>query len=323
MMEMNFKNLSDLHVHLDGSISFDTARKLAKMQGMDVKSDVELSRAMVVSKNCRDLNEYLMKFDYPLSLLQTKEAITLSVYELLCKQRKHGIVYSEIRFAPQLHKQKGLSQEQVVLAAINGLQRFEDEVRNDITPMTSGLILCCMRGNDNVNENFETVEVAKAFLNRGVCAIDLAGAEGLYPTKDFEEIFKRASSKNIPFTIHAGEADGPESIWKAIEFGAKRIGHGIRCIEDKELMHRLAKDQIALELCPTSNLNTKVFKDITEYPMKQLLDAGICATINTDNMTVSDVTVESELNLIANTFGFSNEEMNEIIENSHFGAFYK
>lgn len=311
----------DLHVHIDGSVSFDTARKLAVMQGMERKTDEELTHRMVVSKDCCDLNEYLTKFEYPLSLLQTEEAITESVYDLLCVQKAQGITYSELRFAPQLHMRQGLKQEQVLLAAVKGLRRFEKA--DESSSLKSSLILCCMRGADNMNENLETLEMAQEFLNQGVCAIDLAGAEGLYPTKSFKPLFKKASAMNLPMTIHAGEADGPESIWNAIEYGAKRIGHGVRCVEDEVLMKRLAEDGIVLELCPTSNLQTKVFKEIQEYPIRQLLEAGIRVTINTDNMTVSNVTVQSELRMIESVFGFSENEIQRILENSGYGAFKK
>lgn len=317
------KALYDLHLHLDGSVSFNTARKLAAMQGMQPESDAVLKQRMVVSKDCRDLNEYLTKFDYPLSLLQTKEAISESVYDLLMVLNNQGLSYSEIRFAPQLHTKKGLNQEKVICAAVDGLRRFENEAAKQAYSLKSGFILCCMRGSDNFKENYETLELAQEFLNKGICAIDLAGAEGLYPTKNFRSLLKKAYAMKLPMTIHAGEADGPKSIWDAIECGAKRIGHGVRCVEDKVLMKRLLEDGIALELCPTSNLQTRIFKDITEYPIRKLLDAGIRVTINTDNMTVSNVTVQSELQMIENVFAFSENEMKLILENSRYAAFEK
>ena len=279
-MEIPKNGFIDLHVHLDGSLSFDMARELANIQGMEIKSEKELKKLMVAPKDCRDLNDYLTKFDYPLKLLQTEKAITYSVYELLKIQKLQGLVYSEIRFAPQLHTRKGLSQEQIVAAALRGTQGF-----------SCGLILCCMRGANNQAMNLETLEAAEKYMGKGVVALDLAGAEALFPTENFEELFRKAGKKGIPFTIHAGEAAGPESIWKALEFGASRIGHGVRCLEDKVLVQRLAQDQIPLELCPTSNMNTKVFDNITRYPIMRFLDEGIKVTINTDNMTVSNLSL--------------------------------
>lgn len=319
--------LIDLHVHLDGSLSFDMARELAKMQKMEVKSENELKSLMVAPADCRDLNDYLTKFDYPLELLQTEEAITYSVFELLKIQRSQGLAYSEIRFAPQLHTRKGLRQEQVVAAAVRGMQAFKadngmkDGEKKDWENLDSELILCCMRGADNEAANMETVDVAGEFLGKGVAALDLAGAEALFPTENFESLFRMAGKKGIPFTIHAGEAAGPESIWKALEFGASRIGHGVRCLEDKALVRRLAKDRIPLELCPTSNINTKIFKNIKDYPILKLLDESIKITINTDNMTVSNTTVRNELQLVADTFNLSEAEICRLIKNAAESVF--
>ncbi len=304
-MEIPKNGFIDLHVHLDGSLSFDMARELANIQGMEIKSEKELKKLMVAPKDCRDLNDYLTKFDYPLKLLQTEKAITYSVYELLKIQKLQGLVYSEIRFAPQLHTRKGLSQEQIVAAALRGTQGF-----------SCGLILCCMRGANNQAMNLETLEAAEKYMGKGVVALDLAGAEALFPTENFEELFRKAGKKGIPFTIHAGEAAGPESIWKALEFGASRIGHGVRCLEDKVLVQRLAQDQIPLELCPTSNMNTKVFDNITRYPIMRFLDEGIKVTINTDNMTVSNTTLRKEFQLVADTFRLNKTEIERLMKNA-------
>jgi len=313
----------DLHVHLDGSLSFDIVRKLAALQNMKQYTDKELIPKMVAPKDCQNLNDYLTKFDYPLELLQTKEALELCTYELLKLQQSQGLEYSEIRFAPQLHLQNGLTQEEVVEAVLKGRQKFQyklastngQSVSESGVTMQSGIILCCMRGADD-KQNYKTVEVASEYKEKGITLLDLAGAEALFPTKNYKELFRYAESLKIPYTIHAGEADGPESIWYALEFGARRIGHGVRCTQDKELMKRLMRDQIPLELCPTSNLNTKIFEKIKDYPIPELLDAGIKITINTDNMTVSDTTLARELKLVQETFRLSEEEMAGLQKNA-------
>ncbi len=326
-MKIPEKGLMDLHVHLDGSLSFEMAETLAKMQGMDVKSERDLRNLMTAPKDCRDLNDYLTKFEYPLELLQTEEAIAYSVYELLNIQESQGIVYSEIRFAPQLHTRKGLTQEQVVAAAVKGLREFmsgpkaEQRKKANCDRLCSGLILCCMRGADNQAANMETVDVAGEYLKKGVVALDLAGAEALFPTENFESLFREANRNGIPFTIHAGEAAGAKSIWKALEFGASRIGHGVRCLEDRALVRRLAKDGIPLELCPTSNINTRIFNDITNYPILQLLDESIKITINTDNMTVSNTTLRNEFQFVAETFQLSEMQIAQILKNAAESAF--
>lgn len=320
----SYNGLIDLHVHLDGSLSPDTVRYLADMQnisliaGKDNKdiSALELDKKLKVNRNCRDLKEYLEKFDFTLPLLQSEWAIEQSVYRLLKEQSSQGLIYSEIRFAPQLHTRNGLSMRKVVLAALKGLS-----VARQNLPIGAALILCCMRGNDNAVQNEETIKLAAEFGNSGVAAVDLAGDEYHFKTENYQNMFSAANKLNVPMTIHAGEADGPESIRIALKCKAKRIGHGIRAAEDKELVKILAERQIPLELCPTSNLNTKVVEDIKDYPIMQLLDAGVKVTINTDNMTVSDTTVAKELKLIQNTFNLSSTEIGILINNAKEAAF--
>jgi adenosine deaminase len=305
--------LIDLHLHLDGSLSLDTVKRLAKMQAIHLDcDDASLMKKLAADADCRDLNEYLTKFDFPLSLLQTSDAISESVTSLCRELSEQGLVYAEIRFAPQLHCRRGMTQHDVVRAAVDGLKRSQ---------FRAALILCCMRGDNNRAENIETVNTAAEFLGRGVCALDLAGAEGLYPTERFADIFALAREKGIPFTIHAGEADGAESVRTAVRFGASRIGHGVRAAEDEELLRELAQKGITLELCPTSNLNTCVFSDISEYPIKRLIDAGVRVTVNTDNMTVSGTTVERELKLLADTFGLDDETVGTLLKNAENAAF--
>ena len=283
---MNPYALIDLHLHLDGSLSLDSVRELAAMEGIEIETaDQALLKKLQVSPDCRDLNEYLEKFDFPCALLQTPAALTKAVSNLRRELAEQGLLYAEIRFAPQFHLGKGMTQTEVVAAAAAGLEG---------EGVKANLILCCMRMPDNHEINLETVRVAAKFLGKGVCAVDLAGAEALFPTCDFEAEFALAKELGIPYTIHAGEADGPESIRKALEFGAKRIGHGVRCIEDETLMAELAQKGIPLELCPTSNIQTCIFEKIEDYPVAKLLDAGICATLNTDNMMVSGVSLSSE-----------------------------
>ena len=176
--------LIDLHLHLDGSLSVRTVRALAQMQGVEVpKQDEELLKILQVDRKCSNLNEYLEKFDFPCSLLQEKESISLAVFNLEEELREQGLIYAEIRFAPQLHTRKGLTQAEVVEAAVDSLKR---------SAFHCNLILCCMRGQDNHAQNCETVKIAAQYMGKGVCAIDLAGAEALYATENFEDLFQLA-----------------------------------------------------------------------------------------------------------------------------------
>ncbi len=307
-MEKNFA-LVDLHLHLDGSLSLDSVKKLAALQNIEIPdNDKELLEKLQVSDGCRDLNEYLEKFDFPCSLMQTPIGITTAVKNLEAELAAQGLIYAEIRFAPQLHTLQGMTQSEVVAAAVKGMGQ---------SALKSTLILCCMRGKGNQEANLETVHVAKEFLGKGVGAIDLAGAEALFPTADFEDLFVLAKELEVPYTIHAGEADGPESVYKALEFGAKRIGHGVRSIEDEALVQRLAAEGITLEMCPTSNLNTSIFESYEAYPLKKFLEAGVKVTINTDNMTVSNTTVAEELQHL----NLTEQERKQVAQNAGEAAF--
>ena len=293
----------DLHLHLDGSMSLECARSLAKKQGIALPDDKELLSRLRVSDDCRDLNEYLERFDLPLSLLQTAEAISESVERLCNELQSQGLIYAEIRFAPQLHLQKGLTQEEVVLAAIEGLNRSD---------FFASLILCCMRGADNREANIETVRLVKKYLEKGVCAVDLAGAEALFPNEGFVDVIEYARSLSLPMTLHAGEALGADSVSSAIELGANRIGHGVRSIEKPEILKSLAEKKIPLELCPTSNLNTRVFDDLKDYPIRTFLESGVLITVNTDNMSVSATTLAEEYQRLADALELTEADLKKI-----------
>ena len=154
-----------------------------------------------------------------------------------------------------------------------------------------------------------------------MAAVDLAGAEALYPTADFADVFGLAKELGVPFTIHAGEADGPESIQAALAFGASRIGHGVRAAEDPELLARLKEQQIPLEMCPSSNVQTKAVATLAEHPVLDFLRRGLKVTINTDNMTVSDTTIEKEFGLLSRELGMTAEERKKLLLNAADAAF--
>ena len=294
----------DLHLHLDGSLSVASVRHLAAMQQMELPdSDEALTALLQVNKDCKSLTEYLKCFDFALSFLQTKEAIEESVATLLDECRQLDMQYVEVRFAPQLHLKNGLTQREVIQAAVKGQHR---------STLPSGLILCCMRGENNHEQNMETIKLAAEFMDQGVCAVDIAGDEAHFPLENYTEEFALAKRLGVPFTIHAGEADGPESVWKALFFGATRIGHGVRSVEDPELLAELARRGTVLELCPTSNLNTCIFERIEDYPLRELLDTGVKVTINSDNMTVSATNVRKELELMKTVFALTEAEIQQL-----------
>ena len=308
----NMNNLVELHIHLDGALSIDNCKKIAKIQNISLPSDKEMFKLMRVPEGCKDLNEFLTKFDFALSLLQTREGIENAVSNLCDELINQGIIYVEIRFAPQLHTKKGLSQDDVVFSAIEGIKKSR---------LCSNLILCCMRGSDNHDENLETINVAKKYLGNGVCAIDLAGAEGLFPTKDFRDLFTYAKDLNIPFTIHAGEAAGAESVRDAILFGAKRIGHGVKSIENPNLIKEIREKGITLEICPTSNICTSIYNDISDMPIKYFLENNINITINTDDPTVCNTNLKEELKRVASAFDLDYDDIIKFQLNAIMSSF--
>ena len=308
----------DLHLHLDGSLSAEFVLEQAEKDGivLPATSVDGLMPYLTVGDSCESLNEYLEKFDLPLSVLQTEDALEKSVYDLMKRLSAEGVEYAEIRYAPQLHMQRGLVQEAVVEATLSGLNSAIRDYN-----IKGKLILCCMRMADNQATNMQTVEVSKHYLGKGVAAIDLAGAEALFPTKNFEELFRRASMYDIPFTIHAGEADGPESIRDALKFGATRIGHGVRCIEDAALVDELIKRQIPLEVCPISNTQTKACPDLSHHPILTLLDYGVCVTVNTDNRTVSNTNLNKEFEALHRELHMTDAQKQKMIANAYAARF--
>ena len=304
--------LIELHLHLDGSLRPETVWELAKEQNIKLPANTvdEVRDQMQVPEDCRTLEEYLTRFDLPLLVLQTREALERAAFELTEDLAKEGVTYAEIRFAPQLSIKGGMTQEQAVEAAIEGVKRDMEQYPS----IRVGLILCCMRGEDNEEWNLQTVETAKKYLGDVVCAVDIAGAESLYPTERFAPVFEKVREYGLPSTIHAGEAAGPESMKTALAFGAKRIGHGVAAVEDPELVRRLIEEQITLEVCVTSNYQTKVVPSIEAHPIRRLFNAGVRVTVNSDNRTVSNTNVRKELDILRNVFGFKEQEIEKMEE---------
>lgn len=218
----------ELHLHLDGSVRVSTANSLLNQ---------DVTSKMKVDSDVTDLNNYLEKFALPVSLMQTKENLIRISKELAEDLKAENVIYAEIRFAPLKHLEQGLTPEEVIETVLEGLKMVD---------IKTNVILCAMRGDSDEN-NKKVVDLTKKYLNKGVCALDLAGAEALFKTKEYKELFDYSSSLSVPFTIHAGEADGTESILDAISFGAKRLGHGVRSEENDETLKKIINNSITKE----------------------------------------------------------------------------
>ena len=306
----------DLHLHLDGALTLDIAKKLAALQNIKLPAsrDSELEKLLFVPEDCTSLNDFLKCFDLPLSLMQTPEGLRESVKLVLNNIQSQGVVYAEIRYAPQLHCLRGMTQEDAIKAALEGLKE---------SSLKANLILCLMRGSDNEAANFETVELARKYLvpDGGVVAIDLAGAEAIFPTRDYAKFFELARKYNIPFTIHAGEADGAQSVRDAINFGAVRIGHGVRSYESPDVEALVKSKNICLELCPTSSRMTHAVDDMKEFPFMRYLHEGLRVTLNTDDMGIENITLSDEFDYMRKNFGLTLEEERIILNNAINAAF--
>lgn len=313
--------MTELHLHLDGSLRPETVWELGKIQGIDLgaKDVADVKYMMEVPEDCKTLHECLERFELPLKVLQTADALERVSFELVEDLHNINVDYAEIRFAPQLSTEKGLTQEEVVEATIKGIKKGMDKYPD----IKCGLILCCMRGENIEDRNLQTVEVAKKYLGDVVCAIDLAGAESLYPTEMFEKVFEKANEYKLPRTIHCGEAKGPESIRKALSYGTKRIGHGVNAIYDEELVKELVEKGVTLEVCVTSNYHTKVVDSIEKHPMKKLYDAGVRVTVNSDNMTVSNTNIHKEIEILKNKLGFTDADIEKIQKYAEEARFLK
>lgn len=301
------KNLPkvELHLHLDGSIPLKIASQLSGLP------QDNLPEKMIATDKCHNLSEYLTKFDFPIELMQTKENLTLIAKSLADYLESENIIYAEIRFAPMFHTNKGLTYEEVIEAILEGLKNAN---------VKTNLILCMMRGLPKEN-NLKTIEVASKYLNRGVCAIDLAGAEDKYPLAEYLELFQVAKSKHIPFTIHAGENGNATEVAKAIQAGAKRIGHGIHAIESDDVLKMLKVNNILLEICPTSNVQTNSVDIYANHSIKKLYQSDIDISINTDNKTVSNITLTEEYLKLYNQFNFNLDDFNTMNKNAIKHAF--
>ena len=285
----------ELHCHLDGSMSLPLIQKLMQQEGKEPLGLEELREKLVAPMDCSSLAEYLEKFELPLGCLQTKEGLSAAAQDLALSAAKEQVKYLEVRFAPAFSMEQGLSVREILESVRDGLKKAEEKA--------------------------DMLKEAREFLGNGVVACDLAGDEKAYPTAAFADVFATAKKYGMPYTIHAGECGSREEIRTAIELGTSRIGHGIAMSGDEELKKEVAEKKIGVELCPTSNLQTKAVTDFTDYPFREFYDAGILLSINTDNRTVSDTSCTDEYMRLAEAGMFQEPMCEKIYMASLHSAF--
>ncbi len=301
---------TDLHVHLDGSLRIQTILELAEQQKVKLPGDsIEKLRPFVeMGEDCKSLVEYLKAFDVTLSVMQTHESLVRTAFELAEDAAKENVRYLEVRYSPILHQQKGMTLHAIVQAVLEGLAQAEKKY-----DIHTGVILCGMR-HISPEISLKLADLTVAFKNKGVVGFDLAGAEEDFPAKRHKDAFGRVLANNINCTLHAGEAYGPESVHQAIHLcGAHRIGHGVRLVEDGDLLNYVNDHRIPLECCPSSNVQTKAVKRMADHPIRLFFDLGLRVTVNTDNRMVTNTTVSREYLVLHEQLGFSLEEIKELI----------
>lgn len=308
----------ELHCHLDGSVRPETMYELLIQQGenLETKDIKKFEKLVSVREECDSLIEYLKKFSYPLKVMQKGENIERITYELLEDLSKQNVKYVEIRFAPFLHMNDDLTFDEVVESVLKAMGKAKKDLN-----ILSNAILICMR-NQSLENSLKVIEYGEKYLGKGVVAIDLAGNEQDFPPEIHKEAFELGYKKGYNITIHGGETGIVENIPKSIELlHAKRIGHGIAAIKDSKVMELLKEKNIFLEMCPTSNLQTKAVDSIKNYPIRKYLELGIGVTINTDNTTVSNTSLAKEYELLMDKLNFSMEEILKLIDNGVEAAF--
>jgi adenosine deaminase len=299
---------AELHVHLDGSLRPSTMIELARERGvaLPARDAASLAAAMVV-RRAASLEEYLAAFAVTLSLMQDREAIERVAYELAEDHAAEGIRYLEVRFCPSLCTEAGLGPDAVLDAALAGLRRAERDF-----PIRATIIVSALRTLP-ASHSLQMAELAVAYRDLGVCALDLAGAEAGHPVHDHLDALRAAGRAGLPVTVHAGEAYGPASIREAIELGgARRIGHGTRLVEDEELLRTVRDLGIPLEVCLTSNIQTGAVASYATHPVRRYFDEGVRVCLCTDNRLMSGVTLTREYEHARDELGFSDAELLEI-----------
>ncbi|WP_152391917.1 adenosine deaminase [Paenibacillus guangzhouensis] len=302
----------ELHYHLDGGLRPFTVRALASEAGIALpEQEEQLLWMLRVTDHCASLFEYLEKFQLPAALLQTAANLERVAYEAVEDAAKGNVKYIEIRFAPQLHVEQGLTLAETVSAVLTGMRAGEQA-----TGTIARLILICLR-NHSIELNWQVLEQASAFYGQGVVGMDLAGDEAGFPPELHQAVFEEAHRRGIPITIHAGEAAGAENIRTSIAcLHASRIGHGVRLEQDPALVEVVREQRIALEMCLTSNIQTKASPSWDAHPVRRYYDQDLTVTVNTDNATVSNTTLNMEYERLMHYHDFRIDELKRMNANA-------
>jgi len=308
---MNVHNLPkiDLHCHLDGSVRPQTILDLAQQQNLVLPSDNldAIKSLMIAPETCSNLDEYLQRFDLPLSVMQTQKGIERISFELFEDAARENVKYLEVRFGPLLHLNNELTLDQIIGSAVNGMKKAEEQF-----DIKGNYILSILRTmpKDRINE---MIDAGAKYLNHGVVAFDLAGSEVSGFCREFVPYANYAKAKGYRVTIHAGEQGDGQNVYDAISLlNAERIGHGIHIKGHKEAYDLVKEKSVALEICPSSNVQTKAVENLHRHPIGVFHKDGVLITINTDNRTVSNTTMTNEIRKVVTEFDLTIDDYFEI-----------
>jgi adenosine deaminase len=307
---------AELHQHLDGSMRPSTAVDLARDSRMP-RTLEEARRAMIGPERCGDQAELLGYFDLPIQLLQTSEALERVAAELVEDLATDGVRYAEIRWAPRLHLDAGLSVSGVIEAVARGVQAGRDALSTSAPQI--GLIVTAMRSHPPA----ANAELAHAAIDAGppVLGFDLAGPEQAWPAPPHAIAFVTARDGGLGLTAHAGEVAGSNRVREVLDFGVRRVAHGVTAAEDPALLDLLRARDVTLDLCPTSNVQAGIVESLAAHPLAALHRAGVSVTLSTDDRTVTGTTLTDEMARCAEALGLSDEELRAIALNGFDRAF--
>ncbi len=308
---------AELHCHLDGSVRPNTLLELGREYGVPMpESDADALAHHMYVRDARHLEDYLTRFDVTLSVMQSDRALERIAFELCEDAAAEGVRYIEVRYAPVLNQQWGMSLDEAVEAALRGIARAQ--AAHGIV----GRVIVCGLRHLSPDISLELARLAVAFQGRGVVGFDLAGGEAGHPAAAHRAAFVHAREHGMFCTCHAGEGAGAESVAEAVHVcGAQRIGHGTRLIEDLRLTDELAKSGVAIEACLTSNVQTRASKDYASHPLRAYFERGMRVTLNTDNRLMSGTTLTAEYAHAANEMQFSLDELCTLARNGFESAF--
>jgi adenosine deaminase len=316
-----------LHDHLDGGLRPATVVELADVAGHTLpETDAgRLGDWFVAAADSGSLERYLATFAHTVAVMQTEESLFRVARECALDLAADGVVYAEVRYAPEQHLERGLSLDQVVEAVHAGFADGCAEAADRGSTIRVGTLLTAMR---HAARSQEIAELAVRYRDNGVVGFDIAGAEAGYPPTRHLDAFEYLQRENFHFTIHAGEAFGLPSIWQALQWcGADRLGHGVRIVDDitagqlGRLSSYVRDKRIPLELCPSSNVQTGAAPSIAEHPIGLLHDLRFRVTVNTDNRLMSGTSMSREMALLAEAFGWGWSELQWLTINAMKSAF--